>query len=261
MGLLYVVYMDVLKRAGLTEGEVKVYLALINHGESTIGQILKNSRVTKSIIYSILDKLIEKGLVSFVLKNEIRHFQAASPNTLLDYLDKKSKEIDSTKKEIEEIIPSLLAKRDNHSLNQASIYEGWKGIISAYIKRFEKLKKGEEYLNLGLPAKQVEHHHIFWQKDHQERVKRGIKAKLLYNKNVSDDVLKNRNSFKLCDARRMPTDINTPSWILIYKDTVLIAIPESENPLAIEIVNKDIAESFSLYFRDLWEKSKPFGKK
>lgn len=253
--------MEVLKKAGLTEGEVKVYLALINNGESTIGQILKNSRVTKSIIYSILDKLIEKGLVSFVLKNDIKHFQAAPPSTLLEYLDKKGKEIESTKKEIEEIIPSLIAKRNNHPLNQASIYEGWKGITGAYTKRFEKLKKGDEYFNLGLPAKQAEHHHIFWQKDHKERVKRGIRANLLYNKNVSDEVLKNRNSFKFCDARRMPVDINTPSWILIYKDTVLIAIPEGENPIAIEIINNEIAESFRLYFKDLWEESKPFKKK
>jgi hypothetical protein len=58
----------------------------------------------------------------------------------------------------------------------------------------------------------------------------------------------------------MPLDLETPSWILIYKDTVVIAIPQRNNPLAIEIENQDIANSFLKYFNWFWEKSQKWKK-
>ena len=48
---------SLLKEVGLTEGEAKVYLALLELGASTSGPIVKKSRVSRSIIYNILEKL------------------------------------------------------------------------------------------------------------------------------------------------------------------------------------------------------------
>ncbi len=253
--------MEALRKAGLTDGESKVYLALIRIGESTIGPILEESRITKSIIYRILERLIEKGLVSYVVKDDIKHYQAAPPNQLLDYVDSQKRKLEETRKELAKAIPELLLQRSSQKLNQATVYEGFKGIMTVYEKRFEKLKEGDEYLNLGLPAKQPEYYHAFWEKDHVLRAKKKIKAKLLYDVDVSDDTLINRNGYKFCDARRMPIDIETPAWILIYKDTVVIAIPQGVQPLAIEIVNQEVADSFRKYFNWFWDNSKVFRKK
>ncbi len=247
---------SILRKAGLTEGEIKVYLALLELGASTVGKILEKSRITKSIIYRVLERLIEKGLVSYITKDKTKHYQASPPHNIIDYLNKQEEELETTKKEVKNIIPQLTNLQTLTTLNQATIYEGFKGLMTVYEKRFEKLNAGDEYINLGLPAIQPKHHHAFWQKDHKERVKRKIKARLLYNKQVSDEVLQNRNSFWGCDARRMPLDIDTPSWILIYKDTVVIAIPQGNNPLAIEIVNQEVADSFGKYFDWFWKKSK-----
>jgi HTH-type transcriptional regulator, sugar sensing transcriptional regulator len=249
---------EILKKAGLTDGEIKVYLALLEIGSSSVGKILEKSRITKSIIYRILDRLIEKGLVSYITKEKTKYYQASSPHNLIDFLDKQENELKKTKKEVENVIPQLTSLQKLTTLNQATIYEGFKGLMTVYTKRFEKLKEEDEYINLGLPAIQPDHHHAFWQKDHKERIKRKIKAKLLYNINVDNKTLKNRNSFWGCDARRMPLDIDTPSWILIYKDTVVIAIPQGNNPISIEIVNQEIANSFTKYFEWFWKKSKKF---
>ena len=252
--------MEVLRKAGLTDGETKVYLALIRTGETTIGKILEESAVTKSIIYRILERLIEKGLVSYVIKGEVKRYQAAPPNRLLDYLDTQKENLEETRKELAKVIPEIILQRSSTKLNQVTIYEGFKGIMTVYEKRFEKLKEGDEYLNLGLPAKQPEHYHAFWGRDHILRAKKKIKAKLLYDVDVSDDTLINRNGYKYCDARRMPMDIETPAWVLIYKDTVIIAIPQGTHPFAIEIVNNEVADSFKKYFNWFWENSKPFRK-
>ena len=74
-------YYDLLK-IGLTEGETKVYLALSKLGSSTVGPIVKESKVAYSNIYDILNRLIEKGIVSFIIKQKTKYFQAASPSNL-----------------------------------------------------------------------------------------------------------------------------------------------------------------------------------
>lgn len=247
---------EILQRAGLTQGEARVYVALTELGSCTVGKIVNRSGVTKSIIYQILEKLIEKGLISFIYKDKTKYYQASAPDNLLDYLEKQEQELGETKEAIQEILPQLLMKRSMAERSHVTVYEGFKGIMTVYTKRFEKLKAGEEYLNLGLPANQPKHHHAFWEKDHRLRAKKGIKAKLLYNPRVPDEVLKNRNSYTGCDARRMPLQLETPSWILLYKDVVVIAIPQGVHPIAIEIENPEVARSFEKYFQWFWKKSK-----
>jgi len=77
--------LDLLK-LGLTEGEAKVYIALSGLGSSTVGAIVKKSGVAYSNIYDILNRLIEKGIVSYIIKSKTKYFQAASPSNLIDYL-------------------------------------------------------------------------------------------------------------------------------------------------------------------------------
>jgi sugar-specific transcriptional regulator TrmB len=247
-----------LKEAGLTDGEIKVYLALLEVGISTIGPILVKSKITKSIIYRILDRLIEKGLVSYVIREKTKYFQAAQPDKILDYIDEKKDELEKNREKVENLIPQLLLQQSTSKKSQATIYEGFRGIVTVHDKRFQKLKRGDEYFFFGLPAKQPEYHHAYWQKDHQKRAKLGIKCLMLYNHKVADKVLKNRNKFKLCDARRMPISVNTPAWILGYKDVTVIGLPLGDKPFAFEIINKEVAKSFRNYFEWFWKKSKPF---
>lgn len=245
-----------LKEAGLTEGEVKVYLALLELGVSTIGPILEKSRVTKSIIYTILDRLMRKGLVSYIIKEKTKYFQAGQPDKLLEYIDLRKKELEENKKKVEELLPQLLLQQQMSPKSEATIYVGFKGIMSVHDKRFEKLRRGEEYFFFGLPATQPEYYHAYWKRDHQKREKLGIKCRMLYNSKVDTAVLQNRNSFKLCDARRMPIDIDTPAWILGYKDVTVIGLPVTEKSLAFEIVNQEVADSFKNYFEWFWNKTK-----
>lgn len=247
-----------LKEAGLTDGEAKVYLALLELGLTTIGPVLEKSKVTKSIIYRILDRLIQKGLVSYIIKEKTKYFQATQPEKLLDYIEERKKILDENKAKIQEIIPQLLLKQQLSPKSEATIYEGFKGIMTVHDKRFEKLRKGDEYFFFGLPAQQPEYYHAYWKKDHQKREKFGIKCRMLYNSKVEDVVLRNRNSFKLCDARRMPMDVDTPAWILGYKDVTVIGLPFSDQPFAFEIVNQAVADSFRNYFEWFWKQSKRF---
>ncbi|MBW3012929.1 helix-turn-helix domain-containing protein, partial [Candidatus Woesearchaeota archaeon] len=89
-----------LEGLGLTKSEISVYLALLELGSSTTGKIVDKSGASSSKIYEILDKLIQKGLVSYVLKANIKYFEAAPPKRILDYIEEKKASISKQEEDV-----------------------------------------------------------------------------------------------------------------------------------------------------------------
>lgn len=250
--------LQILEKIGLTRGETRAYLALLKLGLSSTGPLEKQSQVSRSKLYSILDKLEKKGLASHVEKNGVVYFQAVEPEKITDYLTEKENELKRLEREFKRVLPELQAYYKSTGMTQkVRIYQGLKGLRVAHEHIYLKLKRGDEFYYLGIPAYQPEEHHRYWQKDHERRARTGIMSKSLFNQNTDRKILRNRNSYALSDARYMPTDMKTPAYFLIYKDTVSIAIA-SKDPIAIEIVGQEIADSFKSYFVEFWKKSKPF---
>jgi sugar-specific transcriptional regulator TrmB len=246
-----------IREAGLTEGEAKVYLALLKTGSTTTGPLIEESGVANSIIYRILDKLIEKGLVSYVIKEKTKYFQAADPKRILDYIEERKQKLDDSKDKISKLIPQLVGIGMAEGKTSIRIFEGFKGLQTAYEQVYSRLKKGEEMYALGIYSFQEEKYHIYWQKDHARRAKLGITTKMLFNKDTLPEILKNRNSFKGAEARYMPGDVQTPAWIMIYKNVAVIFL-QSKEPVAVEIIDQEVSDTFMAYFNDYWGRSKKF---
>ena len=66
----------ILERVGLTKNEIKIYLALLELGTTTTGPLTRKAGIHASRVYESLNNLIKKGLVSFVIKANIKHFSA-----------------------------------------------------------------------------------------------------------------------------------------------------------------------------------------
>ena len=49
---------NILKRIGLTEGEVKVYLAVLKTGLTTVGRVIRETKMQSSSVYHIIDSLM-----------------------------------------------------------------------------------------------------------------------------------------------------------------------------------------------------------
>src|SRR3989338_2860731 len=99
-----------LKKLGLTEGEVKIYTALLELGETTRTKLAKKSGVSPSKIYDVTNRLLEKGIISSVKKQGIIHFSAANPQRFNDLIDKKETEIKNEKELLHILLPTLLIK-------------------------------------------------------------------------------------------------------------------------------------------------------
>ena len=121
---------NLLQEIGLTEGETKVYLALIKLGETKTGQLAKEARVSSSKVYKILDRLLKKGLAGFVIKGKIKFFTPMEPKRILEYMDQKEKELKEKKELVKELIPQLELEQKMAKKPEAVIYDGFKAVTN-----------------------------------------------------------------------------------------------------------------------------------
>ena len=248
----------VLEELGLTTGEVKAYLALLKLGSVSTGPLAKESGVSRSKLYSILDRLEKKGLVGHVEEKGVVRFQGVEPAKIRDYIQKKEEELKELGGKFEGFLPQLEKwKTGAEEVQKVTLYQGFRGTIVVHEHSYLRLKKGEEYYYMGIPSTQTEEQHRYWRKDHERRVREGIRSKALFNRDVPREVLKNRNRYWGCDARYMPQGVQPPAWFMGYKDTVAMCVPTGR-VVTVEIINQEIADSFREYFDAIWAKTKPF---
>lgn len=247
---------SLLTEIGLSESEIKVYFALLELESSTVGPIYKKAKVPDSKIYSILEKLKEKGLVSFVIKNNVKHFQAADPKNLIHLLNEKESKILEQKNELEEkIIPQIELQRTlKEEKNEAIVYESFDGLKSAFNLIIENLDKGDEYcvfmLGETLKEKKVIH---FFQNYHKKRIEKGIKVRLLSEYYYKESINK-FHKYKGMSIRY--TEQKLPIGTFIFRNNVMTIIWE-EKPTAFVIKSKQNYEYYKEFFEDLWKAAKP----
>ena len=75
-----------LEEFGLTKIEAKVYLNLLRLGSTTTGPLVKKTELHRATVYDALKRLMEKGLINFIIKEKTRYFQAADPKHFLDLI-------------------------------------------------------------------------------------------------------------------------------------------------------------------------------
>lgn len=245
---------QLLEEIGLTKSEINVYLALLELGSSATGKIVETSKASSSKIYEVLNKLIEKGLVSFVIKSGVKYFEAASPERIMDYMQEREKSFNKQKEELKKIIPVLALKRTlaKHA-SEATVYKGLKGIETAFFKHTKEMNAEKEMLMHSFPTASEPLKRFFMKLDN-ELAKKHVKRRYLFNESIQ------RQSLQLASSAKIKyVNEQMPSIIIIFKEAVLI-LPETRDLLLIEINSKEVVESFKVQFETFWQQDVGVGK-
>jgi sugar-specific transcriptional regulator TrmB len=121
--------LDNLISIGLTSGEARVFLSLLKMGSAKVGQIVKDSHVSYSKVYDVLDRLSSKGLVSHIVLGNVKCFNAVEPYRLEEYIKSKEQEVHKQFVTANKIIPELAKIADKNRQNDMTeIFIGDKGI-------------------------------------------------------------------------------------------------------------------------------------
>jgi len=120
-----------LKKLGLKDKEVKVYLGGLELGPNSIKNIAEKVKIPRPTVYEIVKKLEEKGLFVETKKRKKRLFVAQSPSQILRILRIKKREIEEKEREFARIVAILEAKysREKEGIRIFRGKEGKKAII------------------------------------------------------------------------------------------------------------------------------------
>ena len=246
-----------LNRLGLTDGEARVYLSLLKLGLAKVGAIVKESAISYSKVYDVLQRLSMKGLVSQIIVENVKHFNAVEPYRLHEYLHRKEEELNSQKDIVDRIVPQLAEfASDNRNKkkkkNSAEVFIGDRGLRTAYeiLLSTSSEKEGNDVLRYFYPH--AGYHDVatpFYSRLYQFQ-----KSKKIEYRGIATIAFRNSKHFK-----EIPKDVNMrfvnfplPGTMDIFRDKLLI-ISWNNTATGILIVSEEIAEHFKSYFDKIWE--------
>jgi len=238
-----------LEKLGLTNIEARVYLTLLKLGSTKTGALVKKTELHRATVYDVLKRLIERGLVSYIIKGKIKHFQVTSPEYFLDKVKEEENKLKEKETFVKDIVKELNSIKEQAKVKEeSSIYEGIKGIKLI----FEEILKSKEYIAFGSRGKLKEILGDFFNIFQKRKKVLKIKSMLLFDEDLrNSDYTKNIHG----DIKFLPREYNSPIATFIYNDKVAIIILK-ETPTAFLLENKQVADSFRNYFEILWKIAK-----
>ncbi|MBI2572458.1 hypothetical protein HYV86_01250 [Candidatus Woesearchaeota archaeon] len=242
---------SILEKIGLTKNEAKLYLALLEMGCTAAGPLIKRMGMHRALVYELLDLLIQKGIVSYVIAANRKLFQAEDPQRLVEFVTSKKDELTDQEQQLEKLLPSLRAHRKLAAQDQeGSVYKGKKG-IKAVFEDMLRIKK--PWHVFGATGQFKEYFGPYFLNLHKRRSIQNIPLKIIFRESVRSQ--QREKELAKAQIRYLPVKYLTPSTTFVYGDTVAILIWDVE-PMAFVIRSKSVAQSYLAFFEILWENAR-----
>lgn len=116
---------NIIQSIGLTDKQAKVYLACLKLGNCKVGEIAQLAKVNRVTCYTILEKLLIKGLIHESIDSGTKKYEAAPPSQIYQNLKDKQENF-------KKILPELKKIHRSTSHPVVRYFEGIDGIKSIY---------------------------------------------------------------------------------------------------------------------------------
>lgn len=246
--LLRVMDLSILEDLGLTPAEIKVYIALLEVGASSAGNILEKSRLQNSVVHRALNSLIEKGLISYIMEGRRKIYQATDPDNFYTFIEDK-------KKRFEQILPQLKQKQEmTKDPSEGTIFKGRRGINEIYQTLLNS--RGKEYITYG-GGERVTYSimgEAWWKNLHTKRIELNIPSRQVFDETIRDfgEELRKR---PLSKVKFLTADFEQLTETIVIGDYVAIVIFTKE-PYGMLIKDPVVVDSYKKNFEILWKKAK-----
>ncbi|MBI4980127.1 hypothetical protein HZC30_01050 [Candidatus Woesearchaeota archaeon] len=241
-----------LSQLDLSPGQIQVYTAVLELGIATLNHIQEKVSLDRRNIYDILDRLMEKGLISYTQSKGGKVYQCTHPNKLKEEIQKKEEKLSDLKNKLPQIESLYNYSRPEIRAEVLRGNEALKSLLN------EALNCPATYWiggNSGVEQCSEEMHYWFkrWTKKRIE-LKKFMYDLVDYGTSLEDfkpnDLAKHKKSFyKYC---QLPKNLSSPMVIILFGNKVAQVL-WSKQSFAVVIESEEIKESFMRYFNYFWK--------
>ncbi len=230
-------------KCGFTSNEAKIYLTLLKIKKATATKIATISKIHRRNVYDTVNRLCEKGFISYVIKNNKKYYQAVNPQKIVDSFKEKLAFSES-------ILPNLIKLYQKSEEKRAiNIFEGLKGVKTFFDNLIrEALTKDKQIYIIGATGKAFEKMPFFIERAYGELVKK--KRLDVYTLANPDSQFKKEMIEELSKMKKfliLPHSIS-PTQIFLAGNMVGIMV-WSDEPIVTQIIDSEIAKGFLKYYK------------
>ena len=225
-------------KLGLSDAESLIYLTVLKIGNATVKDLAKDSGFHRTNIYDVLEKLKEKGLITYYKEGKTTIYKAADPENLYALVREKQLFLDS-------LMPDLKKLQELRMESiEVEVFKGNEGMKASWR---DMIKERKTILGFGVRGQLRQYLPEFAQQFLRDLKRHKIKYYGIYVRGEKEPPY----GF-YTDVRYVPKEMSSPVATFIYSDKVNINIWEP-TLIAIVIKSKEVAESYKKHFELLWD--------
>jgi len=241
-----------LEKAGLSNKESSVYVALLELGRGTVSEISRKALINRTTGYDILNNLVAKKLVSISGKEPKQEYMAESPEKLELYINGTIEERKLALDDIKKIIPDLQTLYNVEGRPKIRFYEGKDGLQEVYEDTLSSSEEILAYASVEDIRPTLPH---YFPEYYKRRAKKGIPIRAIFPESPDArerallDKMEKRQSVIIPKEKfSFHPEIN------IYDNKIMIA--SWREKLGIIIESSEIADAMKKIFELAWAEAK-----
>lgn len=237
-----------------------IYLALYAHGPQTISELSRNSKVERTRIYRLIDRLTESNLIEVESRYKRGVIKAAPIANLNILIAQKEQELKSLQDELALIQQVLTRNSLSNPATRVQFYSGIEGYkqvlwneskakteVVCFVESLVQPKATKTFFERWVA--QCNENNVHFREIHGDTFRKSKQEWYKTHSNLHLDHYEDR----YISEREFPI---THSWD-IYDDVVAYYSWKDNEIFAFEIYNKDIADVQRRFFEMIWARSKP----
>jgi sugar-specific transcriptional regulator TrmB len=237
--------LEILNDIGLSENEARVYLACLGLGATTAINIARVTEIKRPTVYTVIESLKAKGLMSIEVLGFKKKFVAEGPEKLEEVLELK-------KSRFRKLLPELQAiqsAQDDGGF--IKYFEGMEGIKSIYESMIRDIKPRENYSVIGNMDELLSLDQKFFEEFFDKRAKLNINLRILVQRNKGGEWFKKYEKNMNAKVKYLPenTKLNT-NLVMIPRRMLIHELTEPIKGIIIE--NKRSIDMQMALFEIMW---------
>lgn len=230
---------DILQDIGFDEKEAEIYLTLLAVGKGKVTDILAKTHIERRTIYDILERLIQKGHVSYIEENRTRIFTPTAPHLIKAQLEERTAAFSK-------IIPQLNSLQQQKENTRIELLKGKQGIKTIFTEIIETKKT---HYAFGDVSKFIDLLSTDTQQFLNKLNTQQGKEKIIYAQG------KQITKIQQGEYRTLPKELVPPTPTIIYGNVVVMFI--FSTPITIiKITSEEVAKTNMQYFNTFWKMAK-----
>lgn len=237
---------------GLSSSEIEVYLSLLRLGEAVIADVAQKAGLPRTTTASILERLLEQGLVSVQRARGKQTYWVENPAVLV--------EKEKAKLSVAEQLNSRLNAeyhKDEKKPN-VEVFETKNAILNLINKMMNEAKKGSEVLTWDSPVShnytQVMSEELFKALTNRKSEK-GVQTRSLVP-NGQEHLINKKNLNSAIKVRVLPQGLVFDTSIWLYGNSIVFF--SGTHTFATCITSRHMKEGMVSLFEHFWNESIPF---